>query len=115
MQSFSTLVAINAGNKSDLAVLGDGSVWAWGNTEVAPPSMTAIQVPGLYNVIQRPVDGNHDFAVIEQPGTDASCPTSSSVYTWGLNRLGDLSIGVSVQQTVSYSGQCRLGLLVTEA
>jgi len=101
VQSFSTLVAIDAGNKSDLAVLGDGSVWVWGNTEIAPASMTAIHVPGLRSVIHRPVDGNHDFAVIEQPGTDASCPTSSSVYTWGLNRLGDLGIGVSVQQTFS--------------
>jgi hypothetical protein len=40
------------------------------------------QVPGVQNVIQRPVDGNGSFAVIEQPGTDASCPTSSSVVTW---------------------------------
>jgi hypothetical protein len=93
--------AIDAGNDSDLAVMPDGTVWAWGHTEVASPSMKLVQVPGLADVVQDPVDGNHDFAAIEQHGTDASCPQSSSVYTWGLNQSGDLGIGSTVQRVYS--------------
>jgi alpha-tubulin suppressor-like RCC1 family protein len=87
------VVAIDAGNESDMAVLADGSVWGWGQTQVAPQSMSAVQIPGLVNVVQPPVDGNHDYAALEQPGTNPSCPTSSTVKTWGLNGGGDLGIG----------------------
>ena len=85
---------IDAGNNSDLAVLANGTVWAWGNTEVAGKSMLAVQIPGLVHVVQDPVDGNHDFAALEQPGTDAACPASSTVMTWGLNQAGDLGLGI---------------------
>lgn len=93
-------VAIDAGNRSDLAVMSDGTVWGWGDTEVAPASQKLVQIPLLKNVSARPVDGNHDFMAIEQPGSDASCPTSSSVYTWGLNQDGDLGLGLSTDRTI---------------
>jgi alpha-tubulin suppressor-like RCC1 family protein len=85
-------IAIDAGNGSDLAVLPNGSVWGWGATHVTRQSMTAVKIPGLANVVQAPVDGNHDFAALEQPGSDAACPSSSSVMTWGLNQSGDLGL-----------------------
>jgi alpha-tubulin suppressor-like RCC1 family protein len=86
-------VAIDAGNESDLAVLADGTVWGWGATHVSQQSMDVIQIPGLVHVVQAPVDGNHDFAALEQPGHDTACPSSSSVMTWGLNQSGDLGLG----------------------
>jgi alpha-tubulin suppressor-like RCC1 family protein len=95
------VVTIDAANRSDLAVLSDGTVWGWGNTEVAPASLTLVRIPGLVNVSQRPVDGNHVFAAIEQPGSDAACPTSSSVYTWGQNEYGDLGLGLSTNQVIA--------------
>jgi alpha-tubulin suppressor-like RCC1 family protein len=92
--------AIDAANKSDLAVMSDGTVWGWGNAEVAKASPTLVQIPVLKNVSARPVDGNHDFMAIEQPGSDAACPASSSVYTWGLNGNGDLGLGLSTNVTI---------------
>lgn len=77
-QSSSTLASIDAGNYADVLVLSDGTVWGWGVT-----SMTLTQVPGVTNVVQRPVDGNGSFTAIEQPGTDSACPASSTVVHWG--------------------------------
>ncbi len=77
-QSSSTLATIDAGNYADVLVLSNGTVWGWGVT-----SMTLTQVPGVTNVVQRPVDGNGTFTAIEQPGTDSACPTSSTVVHWG--------------------------------
>jgi alpha-tubulin suppressor-like RCC1 family protein len=95
VQTFANAVQIDAGNASVLVVLSDGTVWGWGFTEVGTRSMTAVQIPGLQNVLQRPVDGNHDFAALEQPGGNPSCPESSTVMTWGLNGAGDLGLGDS--------------------
>jgi alpha-tubulin suppressor-like RCC1 family protein len=86
-------VAVDAGNGSDLAVLRNGTVWGWGATHVGRQSMKAVEIPGLVHVVQAPVDGNHDFAALEQTGGDTACPSSSSVMTWGLNQSGDLGIG----------------------
>ena len=74
VQRLGDVVALHAGNNSDMALLGNGTVWAWGQTELGKASMTAVQVPGLKNVFQDPVAGNHDFAALEQPGDDPSCP-----------------------------------------
>jgi alpha-tubulin suppressor-like RCC1 family protein len=76
-QSASTLATIDAGNYADVLVLTNGTVWGWGIT-----SMTLTQVPGVTNVVQRPVDGNGSFTAIEQPGTDPGCPLSSTVVHW---------------------------------
>ena len=78
VQSSATLTSIDAGNFGDVLVLSNGTVWGWGGA-----SMTLTQVPGVINVVQRPVDGNGTFTAIEQPGTDAACPTSSTVVHWG--------------------------------
>jgi alpha-tubulin suppressor-like RCC1 family protein len=93
VQSFDAEL-IDAGNIADVAVLSDGSVWTWGTTHIGSTSMTAVQVPGVSNVRKRPVDGNGDFAALEQPGTDLACPSSSTVVTWGLSESGDLGLGV---------------------
>ena len=90
-------VQIDAGNQSDLLVMADGTVWGWGATHVGTPSMSLAQIPGVANVSQRPVDGEHDFAAIESPGSDAACPSSSTLVTWGLNMDGDLGTGVATQ------------------
>ena len=78
VQSSATLTSIDAGNFGDVLVLSNGTVWGWGGA-----SMTLTQVPGVINVVQRPVDGNGTFTAIEQPGTDPACPTSSTVVHWG--------------------------------
>jgi alpha-tubulin suppressor-like RCC1 family protein len=103
-QSFAGLVTIDAGNQSDVAVLSDGTVWGWGATRVSSPSMTAVQIPGVRDVSQRPEDGAYDYAAVEQPGTDSACPASSTVVSWGLNALGDLGIGVKTKENFA-SGQ----------
>jgi alpha-tubulin suppressor-like RCC1 family protein len=79
-QSSGGLATIDAGNYADVLVLSNGTVWGWGVT-----SMTLTQVPGVTNVVQRPVDGNGSFTAIEQPGTDSSCPLSSTIVHWGRN------------------------------
>jgi alpha-tubulin suppressor-like RCC1 family protein len=71
---------IDAGNYGDVLLENNGTVWMWGAQHA--PSMTLTQVTGVNNVTQRPVDGNGSFAAIEQPGTDAACPSSSSVVQW---------------------------------
>ncbi len=101
VQHFANTVAIDAGNNSDVVVLSNGTVWGWGATKVASSSMTVVQVSGLKNVIQAPVDGNHDFAALEQPGDDPACPNSSAVRTWGLNMQSDLGLGDTKQDTYS--------------
>jgi hypothetical protein len=101
VQSPAAPVQIDAANHSDLVVMSDATVWGWGATQVAPKSMQLVQIQGLVNVIQRPVDGNMDFAAIEQPGSDPSCPTSSSVYTWGVNTEGSLGLGISGNAKIS--------------
>ncbi|MGA8521611.1 MAG: hypothetical protein WB807_00960, partial [Candidatus Dormiibacterota bacterium] len=78
VQTSATLTSIDAGNFGDVLVLSNGTVWGWGGA-----SMTLTQVPGVINVVQRPVDGNGTFTAIEQPGTDTACPTSSTVVHWG--------------------------------
>jgi alpha-tubulin suppressor-like RCC1 family protein len=92
-------VFIDAGNSSDLAVLANGTVVGWGETEVAPPSLTPVAIPGLTDVLQT-VDGDHDFAALEAPGpiVAGTCP-SSTVWTWGYNYHGDLGIGDSNNDT----------------
>jgi alpha-tubulin suppressor-like RCC1 family protein len=74
-------VQIDAGNYGDVLVKSDGSVWAWGS-DLSTSTMTLAQVPGVRNVVQRPVDGNGSFAAIEQPGVDLACPASSTVIGW---------------------------------
>lgn len=83
VQSSASLTSIDAGNFGDVLVLSNRTVWGWGGT-----SMTLTQVPGVMNVIQRPVDGNGTFTAIEQPGTDPACPTSSTVTHWGKGAAG---------------------------
>src|SRR5579863_4372436 len=75
-------VQIDAGNTADVAVLSDGSVWAWGGKPLATSTMTATKVSGVQDVVQRPVDGNHSFDFLEQPGLDSACPTSTTVVKW---------------------------------
>jgi alpha-tubulin suppressor-like RCC1 family protein len=94
-------VTIDAGNRSDLVVKSDGTVWGWGRTEVAAVSQTLVQIPGLVNVVQRPVDGNHDFAALETPGGNPACPDSSTLWTWGLDQAGDLGLGFYTARVVA--------------
>jgi alpha-tubulin suppressor-like RCC1 family protein len=92
VQSFAGGI-IDAGNNGDIVVLPDGTAWGWGQTDVATQSMTAVRIPDVKNVQPGAVDGDHDYAVLEQPGVDPACPASSTVMTWGLNQSGDLGIG----------------------
>jgi alpha-tubulin suppressor-like RCC1 family protein len=105
VQTVADLGQIDAGNVADVLVLGHGNVWTWGMTHVGPTSMSLVQVRGVSKVLQRPVDGNGDFAALEQPGTDPACPSSSTVVTWGLSESGDLGLGVTNNGTNYASDQ----------
>lgn len=112
-QSSSTLSTIDAGNYADVLVLSNGTVWGWGVT-----SMTLTQVPGVTNVVQRPVDGNGSFTAIEQPGTDSACPSSSTVVHWGkdhapsvvtqLNCLNVVQLAEAATHTVALTSTGRV-------
>lgn len=73
--------SIDAGNAGDVAVLSDGTAVAWGGSP-ADGTMTAKPVPGVSDVIARPVDGNHSFDFLEGPGSDPACPGSTTVVKW---------------------------------
>jgi alpha-tubulin suppressor-like RCC1 family protein len=105
VHNVSDVVQIDAGNLADVLVEGNGSVWTWGTTHVGATSMSLVQVQGAANVQQRPVDGNGDFAAIEQPGRNPTCPGSTSVITWGQSESGDLGIGPTVNGTNYTSAQ----------
>jgi alpha-tubulin suppressor-like RCC1 family protein len=98
------LVQIDAGNFADVIVRGHGKVWTWGTTHSAT-SMSLVQVHGASMVMQRPVDGNGDFAALEQPGSNPTCPGSTTVITWGLSESGDLGIGPAANGTSYASAQ----------
>ena len=85
--------AIDAGNDSDLAIMPGESVVGWGTTIVSQPSMTPVPIPKLKHVVQV-ADGDHSFVVLEAPTgiRPNTCPTDTTVWTWGMNIMNDLGV-----------------------
>jgi alpha-tubulin suppressor-like RCC1 family protein len=88
------VTAISVGDTNACAVLGDGSVWCWGESDrdeigsaqtvnacgftkcVAVPT----QVPGVANATRVAVDGGHVCAIV----------TGGALYCWGMDAHGEL-------------------------
>jgi len=90
-------VSVDGENNFNLAVMGDGTVMAWGTGTsgqlgdgTAKSSAAPVQVQGLANVTQT-AGGNSDAAALEGNG---------SVWTWGNNADGQLGIGSTNHSTV---------------
>jgi alpha-tubulin suppressor-like RCC1 family protein len=98
VSGLSNVVAIDAGNSFNLAILSDGSVMAWGQNQdgqlgngttsqgFTPPG----PVIGLSNVVQT-VDGNNDALALLSNGT---------VMAWGNNQSGQLGNGTKQNASV---------------
>ena len=97
--------AIAAGATFSLAVLGDGSVWAWGQNsnrrpgDVAPDppdpnvpnATTPVQVQGLSGVTQVAAGASHALARA----------ADGSVWSWGYNDNGQLGVGSAPSSSIS--------------
>ena len=85
--------SIHASNDSDLAIMPNGTVKGWGTTEVAKASMTPVSIPKLNHVVQVS-GGDHSFVAIEAPNgiQPGSCPSDTTVWTWGFNIYSDLGV-----------------------
>lgn len=91
-------VAAGPDSKTSLAVLWDGTVWAWGGNSVGElgngtvvPSSVPVQVPGLSGIVQVAAGAYHSVAL----GSDGR------VWTWGWNYYGQLGDGTTVMQRLS--------------
>ncbi|MGO9581461.1 MAG: RCC1 domain-containing protein [Acidimicrobiales bacterium] len=90
VRDLSHVVAIAAGSCSGYALLGDGTVWAWGrgdSGQLGDGSTSdrniPVQVKGLTSVVQVAGGGDMAFA-LERNG---------SLWSWGVNTLGQLGNG----------------------
>jgi alpha-tubulin suppressor-like RCC1 family protein len=95
VSSLSNVVQIVAANRAALALLGDGTVWAWGSRrsgmlgdgrdpkrygESAPDAPSPVRVPNVSNITRIAVGGDH-VLVLSSDGR---------VFTWGSNYCGAL-------------------------
>lgn len=76
-------VQVSAGRDATCAVLGDASVWCWGQLGSAPRAKTPQKVTGLPAATQVSVGWNHACARTSAGG----------VFCWGSNDVGELGDG----------------------
>lgn len=89
-----TAVAIAAGGAHSLAVLSDGSAWAWGNNTdgqlglgtAGAPEKEPVEIPSFREVVAISAGGSHSLA---RTGDGKS-------WAWGSNRNGRLGNGTTV-------------------
>ena len=86
-----SVVQVAGGGNHSLALMADGTVWAWGANQIgqlgqgiASISETLVQVVGLTDVTYIAAGSNHSFA-LRADGT---------VWSWGGNSLGQLGDGM---------------------
>lgn len=96
VSGLTNVIAITGGRNFSLALLSNGTVWAWGENNhgqlgdgTNTDKHTPIQVPGLTGVVSIAAGGNHSLAV-ESNGT---------VWTWGENNHGQLGDGTSMDNS----------------
>jgi alpha-tubulin suppressor-like RCC1 family protein len=88
-------IALSAGSGHSLALLSDGTLWAWGRNAwgelgdgTTEKRSTPVQVRGLTNVQTIAAGGDHSFAVL----------TDGSVWAWGLNHTAQLGDGTTTSR-----------------
>jgi alpha-tubulin suppressor-like RCC1 family protein len=86
----SNIASIDLGNRFNVALLGDGTVWTWGVNalgQLGNKTHRADGVPtsvGLHGVTQISAGGDHALALLE----------SGTIADWGDNEYGELGNGV---------------------
>jgi len=91
-----TIVQIEAGLSHSLALMSDGTVWAWGANNYGQlgngstaASVPPVQVSNLSDVIAVSAGTSHSMAV----------KSDGTVWAWGLNTNGRLGDGTTTQRT----------------
>src|SRR6185295_19039559 len=93
------VTAISSQSATNLALLADGTVWAWGagvamgNPTVPPANYSPVALPvsGLAN--QASVAAGHTFAF--------SVSRDGVISAWGANTAGECAFGTALRQTVA--------------
>jgi alpha-tubulin suppressor-like RCC1 family protein len=96
VRKLSDIVAIAAGNGSDLALDSDGNVWTWGDGvagvlgdgSTKDHANMAVEVSGLPKIA----------AIAESDDTDVAITATGSVWGWGWNNNGELCTGNTTEQ-----------------
>ena len=96
----SGVVAVAGGSDHSLALLDDGTVWAWGSNSLGQlgdtsrtDSATALEVGGLAGVVELAVAGDLSLALLDD----------GSVWAWGSsNSHGQLGFDTWSPQPVPY-------------
>lgn len=88
-----TPIAIAAGGDHSIALMNDGTVWAWGDNQYGQlgngtnnDSSTPVQVPGLTGITAIAAGYRHSMAL----------GSNGRVYAWGDNQYGQLGDGTYV-------------------
>ena len=96
------LVWVGAGDYHTVALLGDGTVWAWGWNEfgqlgdgTGTDRSTPVQVRGLADVTAVAAGGEHSIA-LRRDGT---------VWAWGCNDTGQLGDGTETDRALPVQAQ----------
>ncbi len=111
-----SVIAVEAGDGSSLALSAQGQVWAWGNNSfgvigngaVGPPVPFPFQIPNLNGIIAISTLQRHALALDSQ----------GQVWAWGAGALGGMTIvtppvvvpGISQATAVSAGGEHSLAL-----
>jgi alpha-tubulin suppressor-like RCC1 family protein len=102
------VVDVAGGNNHSLAVKSDGTVWAWGfnnrgqlgydpdptTTDTFESSSTPGQVSGLTDMVAVAGGTFHSIA-IKSDGTDDGTANDGTVWSWGINDVGQLGNGTT--------------------
>ena len=90
------VAAVAAGDRHTLALMSDGSVWAWGRNDFGQLGFVTtknrsspLQVPGLSGVVAVAAGFGHSIAV----------KSNGSVWAWGSNDSGQLGDGTTTSRS----------------
>nr|WP_239014576.1 hypothetical protein [Archangium violaceum] len=98
VRELSGVVAVAAGTLHLLAVLSDGTLWAWGSNEYGQRGdgstawlSSPVRVQGLSGVVATAAGGGHVLAV----------RSDGTLWSWGYNPYGQLGNGAPVYATTA--------------